>query len=199
MSHPRVSLIENFLQQVQEITQAGVDRQVLAQIQALLTELSLQHEFFNFEQFPAPTAEEGKSAHRYRLNNHGDNSPTLYLNALLPSKTTLPHNHETWAVIVAVQGQELNSIYARQDDGANPSFADLSVAQQVVVEPGQSIGFLGDDIHSISVLGQQPILHFHLYGRPLEALDGRFGVRADGQVVGYNKSQMEPSVEAYGL
>lgn len=198
MSHPRVAVIQAFLDQVRAIDAAGVDRAALERISSLLEGLTARTDLFNFDAFPAPVPGQGKTAFRYRLNDDGE-GPTLYLNSLLPGKRTVAHNHETWAVIVALQGQELNTVYRRDDDRSDPAQAQLAVAREVVVQPGTSISFLGDDLHSIRVDGERPTLHFHLYGRPLESLDGRYGVQDDGRVVGYNKSQMEPSIEAYGL
>lgn len=197
MSHPRVAVIQAFLDLVRAIHAQGVGRAELTRIAGLLDELAQRRDLFNFDDFPAPVAGEGKTAFRYRLNDDGE-TPTLYLNSLLPGKSTPPHNHETWAVIVAVDGEELNKVYQREDDGSDPAFARLGLEREVVVRPGQSIQFLGDDLHSIQVGGSTPTLHFHLYGRPLESLEGRYGVLEGGRVVGYNKSQMEPSIEAYG-
>ncbi len=194
----RESVIQPFLAQVRAIHERGVDRAALQQIVTLLEALANQRELFNFERFPAPDAASGETQFRYRLNDDGE-SPTLYVNSLLPGKATLPHNHETWAIIVAVEGQELNRVYRRADDGSDPTRAQLALEREIIVQPGTSVAFLGEDLHGIRVEGQTPTLHFHLYGRPLESLDHRYGVKDDGSVVKYNKSQMAPSIEAYGL
>lgn len=192
------SVVQPFLQTIRAIHQRGVDRPALEQIVALLEGLAERRDLFNFERFPAPTAGEGNTQFRYRLNDDGD-TPTLYVNSLLPGKSTIAHNHETWAVIVAVEGQESNQVFSRVDDGSDPSRAELRLDREVIVQPGTSISFLGDDLHGIRVDGEQATLHFHLYGRPLEALENRYGVKPDGSVLNYNKSQMAPSIEAYGL
>lgn len=192
----RGEVVEAFLQQIRVIHQRGVDRDALKEIVALLEKLAERHDLFNFDSFPAPVPGEGDTAFRYRLNDDGE-TPTLYMNSLLPGKSTLPHNHETWAVIVAVQGQEINYVWARTDDGSDPQFARLELEKQVVVQPGTPISFLGEDLHGIKVEGEQPTLHFHLYGRPLESLNGRYGVNAEGKVLNYNASQMAPSIPAY--
>jgi predicted metal-dependent enzyme (double-stranded beta helix superfamily) len=193
----RVNVIESFLQQIRAIHQRGVDRSALEEITALLETLTERRDLFNFDSFPAPVAGEGSTAFRYRLNDDGE-TPTLYLNSLLPGKNTIAHNHETWAVISAIEGQELNRVYHRSDDGRDPQFAQLQLEREVVVQPGTSIAFLGEDLHSIRVDGELPTLHFHLYGRPLESLNGRYGVEADGRVLNYNASQMALSIKAYG-
>ncbi|MNH11605.1 hypothetical protein D3C81_159050 [compost metagenome] len=194
----RDSVIQPFLAQVRAIHERGVDRAALQQIVGLLEALAERRELFNFERFAAPTAASGETQFRYRLNDDGE-APTLYVNSLLPGKATLPHNHETWAIIVAVEGQELNRVYRREDDGRDPARASLALEREVVVQPGTPVAFLGEDLHGIRVEGDSPTLHFHLYGRPLESLDNRYGVKDDGSVVNYNKSQMAPSIQAYGL
>ncbi|QXI45364.1 cysteine dioxygenase family protein [Pseudomonas wayambapalatensis] len=194
----RDSVIQPFLAQVRAIHARGVDRAGLQQIVKLLEGLAERRELFNFERFPAPDGATGETQFRYRLNDDGE-SPTLYVNSLLPGKATLPHNHETWAIIVAVEGQELNRVYRREDDGSDPARATLALEREIVVQPGTSVAFLGEDLHGIRVEGDSPTLHFHLYGRPLESLEHRYGVKDDGSVVNYNKSQMAPSIEAYGL
>jgi predicted metal-dependent enzyme (double-stranded beta helix superfamily) len=192
----RSHVIEAFLQQIRVIHQQPVGREALKQIASLLEGLAGRRDLFNFETFPPPVMGEGDTAFRYRLNDDGD-TPTLYMNSLLPGKSTLPHNHETWAVIVAVEGQEINYVWARTDDGSDSGFAQLALEKEVVVQPGTSIGFLGEDLHGIKVEGDSPTLHFHLYGRPLESLNGRYGVNTEGRVLNYNASQMAPSIKAY--
>ena len=148
------------------------------------------------DEFPSPVPGQGSTAFRYRLNDDGD-TPTLYMNSLLPGKSTIPHNHETWAIISAVEGQEINYVYGRSDDGCEPGFTTLTLEKEVIVQPGTSISFLGEDLHGIRVEGETPTLHFHLYGLPLESLNGRYGVEADGRILNYNASQMAPSIKAY--
>lgn len=191
----RGEVVEAFLQQIRVINQRGVDREALKEIVALLEQLAERRDLFNFDTFPAPVPGEGDTAFRYRLNDDGE-TPTLYMNSLLPGKSTLPHNHETWAVIVAVQGQEINYVWTRHD-GDDPQFTRLELEKEVVVQPGTPISFLGEDLHGIKVEGEQPTLHFHLYGRPLESLNGRYGVNAEGKILNYNASQMAPSIPAY--
>ncbi|MDR6957706.1 putative metal-dependent enzyme (double-stranded beta helix superfamily) [Pseudomonas brassicacearum] len=192
----RPDVIEAFLQKVRVIHQRGVDRAALSEIVGLLEELAERRDLFNFDTFPAPVPGQGSTAFRYRLNDDGD-TPTLYLNSLLPGKSTIPHNHETWAIISAVEGQEINYVYRRDDEGREPGYTTLHLEKEVIVQPGTSIAFLGEDLHGIRVAGAQPTLHFHLYGLPLESLNGRYGVETDGRILNYNASQMAPSIKAY--
>jgi len=180
------------------IEQKGVTRDALNSISESLLELAARRELFDAADFPPPQRDSGDTSTRYRLNP-GEDVFALYLNSLLPGKTTIPHNHDTWAVIAAIDGAELNRIYRRTDDGRDPERAKLELSHEVVVRPGVPIAFLPDDIHSIHVGGAEPTLHFHLYGRPLETLTGRLGFETDtGLVVRYNAKHMQRATQAVG-
>ncbi len=170
-------------------------RDTLKAIIARLEQLAADKALFSRADFPPPAVSAGVEAStRYRLNPaDGDAGLALYLNSINPGKTTLPHDHTTWAVIVAVEGQEVNRIYRRTDDRSQPGRGQLELVRELTVQPGTPTGFLGEDIHSIYVTGTEPTLHFHLYGRPLETLSGRVGYQADGSIVNYNATQFHPS------
>ncbi len=173
-----------------------LDRAVLARITARLEKLAAHAALFTREDFPPPAASEGVGAStRYRLKpGDGDDDVALYLNSINPGKTSIPHNHTTWATIVAVEGQEENRVYRRTDDGSDPAVARLELEREVTVQPGTSIAFLPEDLHSIHVIGDRPTLHFHLYGQPLETLSRRIGVNLEtGAIVNYNATQLQPS------
>lgn len=196
----RSDAIGDTLAQVRRLLDAGgASRDTLAQVGAVLERLAARPELFPAGEFPPPAADAGVGAStRYRLNpQDGDAGLALYLNAINPGKTSVPHNHNTWAVIVALAGEERNRIYRRTDDGSRAGFATLEVAREQTVRPGAPIAFLGDDVHSIHVDGTQPTLHFHLYGQPLETLTGRVAYNLEtGEVANYNATRMRPSQNA---
>ncbi|MFT4433991.1 cysteine dioxygenase [Caballeronia sp. 15715] len=181
------------------MAQQGVTRGALDDISAHLQAFAANHaELFTTADFPPPQAGSGDTSTRYRLNP-GEDGFALYLNSLLPGKTTIPHNHDTWAVIAALEGEELNRVYQRTDDGTDSERATLDIEREVVVRPGTPIAFLPEDIHSIHVTGAAPTLHFHLYGRPLETLSGRLGYELEtGRVVRYNTTHMHRGTQAVG-
>jgi predicted metal-dependent enzyme (double-stranded beta helix superfamily) len=180
------------------IGEQDATRDALAALSQRLLELAAHADLFPSSDFPPPSADSGDTSTRYRLNP-GEDGFALYLNSLLPGKTTIPHNHDTWAVIAAIDGAELNRLYRRTDDRSDPEHATLEFDRELVVRPGVPIAFLPDDIHSIHVGGATPTLHFHLYGRPLETLTGRLGFEPDtGRVVRYNATHMQRSTQAVG-
>ncbi|MDR0225521.1 MAG: cysteine dioxygenase family protein [Burkholderiaceae bacterium] len=193
----RRQAVDAALADVRRLLQAGApDRKALAAITERLEQLATDKALFNRTDFPPPAQTEGVGAStRYRLNPaDGDAGLALYLNSINPGKTTAPHNHTTWAVIVAVEGQEINRLYERTDDRSDPTHARIHLAREFTVQPGASIAFLPDDIHAIAVVGDQPTLHFHLYGQPLETLSGRVAIDPEtGEVKNYNAAYFRPS------
>jgi len=165
----------------------GVTREALDAIMAELQALAAQESLFPSAEFPPPPAGE-KGSRRYLLHEDPGGRFALYLNALNPGNETRPHDHTTWAVVVAVDGEELNRVYARRDGG-------LEVVREVVVKPGTGIALMPEDIHSIHTQGTVPTRHLHMYGLALEKLDNRMAYDpATGAATPYNANFMKPTV-----
>lgn len=164
----------------------GVTRAALDAIMAELQTLAAQEHLFPSSEFQPPPAGE-KGARRYLLQEDEGGRFALYLNALNPGNETKPHDHTTWAVVVAVDGEELNKVYARRDGG-------LDLVREVVVKPGTGIALMPEDIHSIHTQGSRPTRHLHMYGLALEKLDNRMAYDPEtGVAVPYNRNFMAPT------
>lgn len=151
------------------IERDGVDRASLARVKARLIDLAARRDLFSYEQFPV--RHEGSTMHL--LSEDADHGFTLYAVAAEDESATPPHDHTTWAVIVGIEGAELNRLYRRVDDGAAPGKAKLEEIGETVVEAGTGVALMPDDVHSIQRVGTEPMLHFHLYGRSIEHLPER--------------------------
>jgi len=185
----------NFVQTT--LVQDGVTPASLQRIEQALARLAARKALFDPQEFPASPADGNVALYQLRVQE--DETLALYLNVLQPGQQTQPHNHKTWAVIAAVEGQELNRVYRRCDDGSDSTRAMLEVVREVTVEPGRSISFMPEDIHSIHGQGTDIIRHLHMYGRPLDKLDQREGFDLQtGAVVSYNKNYMTPAIIAAG-
>ena len=91
--------------------------------------------------------------------------------AWLPGRGVAPHDHQTWGVVVGLDGHETNVNWLRQDDGSRPGFADIAVSHENVVGPGDVVAFLPDDIHSVRNDDDVTTLSLHIYGKTPSALD----------------------------
>ena len=171
----------------------GVTRPALDAIKAEMLALATHEELFPAAEFPPPPPGE-KGSKRYLLQEDPDGRFAIYMLSLNPGNSTKPHDHTTWAVVVAVEGQELNQVYRRVDDGSVSGQAKLELAREVMVEPGTGIALMPEDIHAISTPGDKPTRHLHVYGLALEKLDQRQGFdMTAGTVQPYNKAFMTPT------
>ena len=171
----------------------GVTRPALDAIKTEMLQLAARESLFPAAEFP-PLPNGEKGSRRYLLQEDPDGRFAIYMLALNPGNATKPHDHTTWAVVVAVEGQELNKVYRRVDDGAAPGAAKLELVREVMVEPGHGLGLMPEDIHSIHTIGDKATRHLHVYGLALERLDQRQGFDLEaGTVQPYNKAFMQPT------
>ena len=167
----RVRLIEQ---------QHGVNYEALGNIRNELIELTQDKELFPRSSFPIN--DDGGSA-VYRISEDSDHRYALYASVGAAGKSVPPHNHTTWAVIVGVYGDELNRFYERTDDASKEGYAELKETGSFVVQHGNGVVFLPDDIHAISTDDSEPTVHLHMYGLALDHLHERLVFNQAGKTV----------------
>jgi predicted metal-dependent enzyme (double-stranded beta helix superfamily) len=139
----------------------------LGQIKTELAKLAARRELFPLKDFPPPAPGGPRASCLYRLSEDEDHRFALYANSALGRYANAPHNHTTWAVIVGVHGDEPNRLYRRTSDGG------VEQTGEVIVGPGSGVTFMPDDLHSLDIRTDVPMLNFHMYGLALEKLDKR--------------------------
>ena len=92
--------------------------------------------------------------------------PSLYLVSDGAGVTSMPHEHQTWAVIVGIRGSEVHTLYERVP-GKSTCIRKTS---EVSVGAGEVFCMHASELHSTRVGGCQSTYHLHLYGKPLSAL-----------------------------
>ena len=167
----RVRLIEQ---------QNGVNYEALGNIRNELIELTQDKELFPRSSFPI-TGDGGSAV--YRISEDSDHRYALYASVGAAGKSVPPHNHTTWAVIVGVYGDELNRFYERTDDASKEGYAELKETGSFVVQHGNGVVFLPDDIHAISTDDSEPTVHLHMYGLALDHLHERLVFDQVGKTV----------------
>ncbi len=79
------------------------------------------------------------------------------------------HDHGTWALIAGIEGEEINTLWRRVDDGSRAGFAQIEENSQVAVGAGRILCIGECDIHTVNTPG--PALAVHIYGRNPEYIE----------------------------
>ncbi|WCM93378.1 rhodanese-like domain-containing protein [Acidovorax sp. NCPPB 2350] len=154
----------------------GATPEQLRGVAAALEALGLRRELFPPEHFPVSL---DNPAQVYRLSEEPGGHYALYVSAGLPGKAQPPHDHTTWALIAGIQGNERNVFY-RRGKTADPARDALAAERTVDVVPGVSVALSPADVHTIELVGDEPGLHLHFYGRGLDRLPGRVAFEGPG-------------------
>ncbi len=175
----RAAAVAETIARIREIEGSqGVTRAALEQIKAELIALADRRELFPDEDFPPPP--DGRGDILYCLNCDPDKRFALYLNRGSSQHDTPPHNHTTWAVVVGIEGEELNRFYERVDDGSVEGRGQVRQVDEFNVVPGTGVCMMPDDIHSIHMRGGETKKLFHMYGKALTELRERVKFNPDG-------------------
>jgi predicted metal-dependent enzyme (double-stranded beta helix superfamily) len=168
----RASAINEAVADIRAIeAERGVTRESLELMKARLLALAARRDLFTLADYPAPPAGNERNSTLYRLAEDDDHRFALYANAARGGVHSPAHNHTVWAVIVGVEGEELNRFYQRAPEGG------VRETGSAVVKRGTGVAFLPDDLHSIHI--EEPVLNFHMYGKGLEQLHRREYWKAD--------------------
>jgi len=117
--------------------------------------------------FPLPSPGAERNNALYRLSEDGDHRFALYAQISRGGTDTPAHDHTTWAVIVGIEGDELNRLYDHDGQGG------IKLRDTFLVQQGTGIAFMPEDLHSIHMAPGGTVLNFHMYGLALEQLHGR--------------------------
>jgi len=166
----RDTLVKGAVAKIKELTRNGISRDILENVKTELLKVSARAELFPEEDFPP--VPEGQSS-LYLIAEDPDHSYSFYASSPQPGRSTPPHNHTTWAVIVGVKGREHNKLYRRTDDGSRPGHGTVEVERTVDIVPGKGIALMPDDIHSIHLGDDGPHINLHVYGMSVEYVPGR--------------------------
>ena len=168
----RKQLVSSSMSDIRRIvSEEGVNRPALDKVRQVLVSMAGHPDLFSETDYPSPTAEQkGKI---YLLSEEPKESYSLYLVSTLPPGRSPVHDHNTWAVIAGIGGEEENTIYRRLDDGSKAGRASVEEDHKVVLGEGDGIAFMPEDIHRVCNVGSGPTRHFHLYGKGFNQQGGR--------------------------
>lgn len=89
------------------------------------------------------------------LHEGEDGTCALMLARFPETEPTPVHNHNSWGIACVVQGRDRYLRWERLDDGTDPERAELRLAEERVLEPGDVVWFHEPphDIHSQQGIG----------------------------------------------
>jgi len=157
--------VDSFVADLRRLSAAHADpKDLLPEIAPLAAKLSAEADLTRPEFYEV---DESQGIGITVLHEEADHSLLVETIVWAPGKGVLPHDHQTWGVVVGLDGVERNTIWRREDDRSQPGVAKLTAAHEADVGKGETIVFMPDDIHSVRNLGATPTLSLHIYGKSL--------------------------------
>ncbi len=107
----------------------------------------------------------GSAASAAVIGRHADGSVLML--AQFPTEAPTPvHNHNSWGVIVVVEGSDRYERWERQDGGGDPQRADVRLAEELILHPGDMkwFGEPPQDLHAQQGFGG-PCIELAYFGR----------------------------------
>ena len=100
------------------IAETEDEGQILSRVQPLAQNIVANSEAWFKPEYAEYDPERGSALNV--LNEEADHSLMVFTGCLRPNYTSKVHDHGTWAVVVGIQGEEINTMYSRTDDGSDP-------------------------------------------------------------------------------
>ena len=118
------------------------------------------------DQFAQPDTASGMGGGIGQYALYRDEAGSLCLFSLVvpPGSSTPVHDHLAWGLVGVYRGTQLDTTYARLDDGSDEKKATLQVASQQTVGAGQFYTLLPPegDIHYVKTVSEMPSVSIHL-------------------------------------
>ncbi len=157
--------VKNYISDIREVVyQETEDAKIVERIKPLAKRLAADKKWFKND-FREINIEQGFGIHL--LHEEDNHDLAVFVIAWAPNKGLEAHNHNTWAVVAGIEGQEHETNYKRLDDGSKPGFADLEKTHEQTLYPGTAVCCMPDDIHSVWNNGKKIAVSLHTYGRHL--------------------------------
>jgi predicted metal-dependent enzyme (double-stranded beta helix superfamily) len=157
--------LNDFVADLRRIVRVAEDEtSILAQVQPLARRFASERSWLREAMYSAePSLGFGTTL----LHAEADHSLFVVVDSWLPGRGVQPHDHDTWAVVVGVDGTERNIFWQRLDDATRPGYAELQRIGEQCIGPGEAALMPSGTIHSVSNETQRTSLSFHVYGRHL--------------------------------
>lgn len=168
----RNEAIGKAISDIKQLLSKEVSVETLNAAKIVLLALAERKELFPRSDFPIPSEEQVYRT--FLVHEDSDGTYALYVNSSLPEQSSRPHDHSgSWAIIVAVEGEETHQVYKTPDNPRSSGEYNIKLAGKIVVKPGTAISLMPEGIHSIHAESEEPLLHLHLYGLAFQRQNNR--------------------------
>ncbi len=151
------SSLSDFISLMKEVTaQGGGADQIMAKLREPARDLASSRSWIHRRL--SAELEPGRNL----VHEEPDHSLAILLVKWHAGSRARAHDHGTWALIAGVEGEEINTLWRRKDDGSRAGFAEIEEFSQVAVNPGRVLCIGERDIHTVST--PSPTLALHIYG-----------------------------------
>lgn len=101
---------------------------------------------------------------QYALYRDEGGELCLFSLVVPPGSSTPVHDHLAWGLVGVYRGAQLDTTYARLDDGRDETKATLQVSTRQTVAAGQFYSLLppDGDIHYVKTVSEEPSVSIHL-------------------------------------
>jgi predicted metal-dependent enzyme (double-stranded beta helix superfamily) len=106
----------------------------------------------------------GDGIGQYALYRAEDGSLCLFSLVVPPNASTPVHDHLAWGLVGVYRGEQDETVYRRLDDGTDPAHAELEIAKQNALKPGDCYPLIPptDDIHYVKTTSPAASISIHL-------------------------------------
>lgn len=106
----------------------------------------------------------GDAIGQYALYRAEDGSLCLFALVVPTGAATPVHDHLAWGLVGVYRGTQHETVYRRLDDGTNEHHAQLTIAKEQALEPGEFYPLIPpvDDIHYVRTTSSTPSISIHL-------------------------------------
>jgi 3-mercaptopropionate dioxygenase len=106
----------------------------------------------------------GDGIGQYALYRAEDGSLCLFSLVVPPGASTPVHDHLAWGIVGVYRGEQDETVYRRLDDGSDAAHAQLEIAKQNTLEPGDCYALIPptDDIHYVKTISEAASISIHL-------------------------------------
>ncbi len=161
-----------FLSDLDDLVAAVRSDRDRLRIATVLVRHLLEHSPWIIDTCPQPHPDLGWGVHF--LYDEPGYPFTIQTVSWLPGQSSPIHNHAAWSLVAILgdpthSGRERNRLWQRQDDGSQSGYGEVSQISEVILQPGDMVGFTPEAIHDVcsvpaSETDPHPTLTLNIYG-----------------------------------